>query len=658
MAVPDAQTERLAAHARWAVAQFRWTPAPSSPREAPGAPPIGPYTHRGGATKDDPVTDLASPLDRSNPNDADVVRASDDISAQLIAVGERRLRAEGIARWITALEQGGVFEQLTHDAGASAPDEVIPPAVGARVSDFLHTAKGRRRAAAGIARSIVVWAALETAETMTPAELRAGLSEAEAEQRLNAMLADDRFLSLAMVQALHEEAILLRVVVSHARPWKPGAFDGFGVKEAGREYTPGGPGGDEAGLATAARRAVERLKGVAPWPRRLPRKGERAELPTALPQQTFPEAKAVASAFADGPKFRHWKPGEGEIALYHQAPARNGQPASLRTKLVGNPLLDWLGRPSTVEGLREELRGAGLPAVLLEHVVIAGSLELAEKNKLYVTVAVDDLIAAIGWKPRRREEREGMRRQVWRWLALLDASLVIGRRPGKYRDPDTHQQIDLTSLDALIRITGQRKPAQLAFDDSAPPLEVTYAAGPWIEQWRGKRHILTYFGDVRRLAAIPAGKPSGAWAQAIGLALNQRWRERSSYADIGHVGEDKTLTVRFGMFTRRELLDPFPPDPSADDILEGPNPRYAKAYWRDAIALLKQHGVVGHYREIGVLPDKRQGWQRVWLDQELDIRPAADGKQAAAEIATRARAVRRARATRKTKPGQLVLPTG
>ena len=37
MAVPDARTERLAAHARRAVAQLRWTPAPSSPREAPGA---------------------------------------------------------------------------------------------------------------------------------------------------------------------------------------------------------------------------------------------------------------------------------------------------------------------------------------------------------------------------------------------------------------------------------------------------------------------------------------------------------------------------------------------------------------------------------------------------------------------------------------------
>ena len=29
---------------------------------------------------------------------------------------------------------------------------------------------------------------------------------------------------------------------------------------------------------------------------------------------------------------------------------------------------------------------------------------------------------------------------------------------------------------------------------------------------------LQALGDVRKLAAIPAGKPSGAWAQAIGLA--------------------------------------------------------------------------------------------------------------------------------------------
>jgi hypothetical protein len=263
--------------------------------------------------------------------------------------------------------------------------------------------------------------------------------------------------------------------------------------------------------------------------------------------------------------------------------------------------------------------------------VQAPRIERAERNRLYVTAAIDDLIGAIGWKPRSTLERETMRRRVWRWLAMFDAAQVIGRRPGKYRDPDSKEVIDLTSIDALIRITGQRKPAQLAFDASVPPIEVTYAAGPWIEKWRGNRQILTYFAvDVRKLAAIPAGKPSGAWAQAIGLALHQRWRERSAYSEIHHVGEDRSLTVNFGTFTRRELLDLFPPDPSVDEVLNGPNPRYAKDYWHDAIQLLKYKGIVSYYKEFGALPDKRQGWQQAWLDQKIDIRPSEEGKRAPA----------------------------
>jgi hypothetical protein len=406
---------------------------------------------------------------------------------------------------------------------------------------------------------------------------------------------------------------------------------------------------------------IDRLRGVAlvreegvgytvvPRPPRPPTD----QLPATVAQQTFPEAKALAIALADAKKLRRWKALEGEVGLWHQV-----ERSPLQTLLRGNALLDWLGLPATVESLREELRRAGLPAVLLLHTVIAGSLERAEKNRLYVTVAVDDLLGAIGWKPRSAVERETMRHKVWRWMALFDAAQVVGQRPGKYRDPDTKQEIDLQSVDSLIRITGQRKPAQLAFDNSVPPLEVTYAAGPWVEKWRGNRVILSYFGDVRRLAAIPAGKPSGAWAQAVGLALHQKWRERSARAEVAHVGADKALTVRFGTFTRRELLDFCLPDPSVDDVLGGPNPRYAKDYWRDAIALLKQKGVISHYQEIGTLPDKRQGWQDAWLDQRLDVRPTEEGKQAAAEIATRSRAVRQARAKRHARKGQLGLDLG
>ena len=88
----------------------------------------------------------------------------------------------------------------------------------------------------------------------------------------------------------------------------------------------------------------------------------------------------------------------------------------------------------------------------------------------------------------------------------------------------------------------------------------------------------------------------------------------------------------------------FPPIPTVDDILDSHDPGRAKSYWRDAINLLKHTGMIAHYRELGTITPKRQGWAREWLDQELDIRPDDEGKAAVAEIAQRARRVKRVRA--------------
>ena len=89
-----------------------------------------------------------------------------------------------------------------------------------------------------------------------------------------------------------------------------------------------------------------------------------------LAQHTFPEAKTVSAGLADGPKQRGWGELEGEPSLMH----RLDDDAPLATVVRGGPFLDWLGLPATAEGLREELRQAGLPAVLLLHVLIGGSL--------------------------------------------------------------------------------------------------------------------------------------------------------------------------------------------------------------------------------------------------------------------------------------------
>lgn len=356
-----------------------------------------------------------------------------------------------------------------------------------------------------------------------------------------------------------------------------------------------------------------------------------------VPQATFAEAKTAGMALADGPSLRRWIEVPGELALRYIVPNW-----PLEAKLVGGSRLDWLGLPADIESLRQELQGAGLPAVLAYHLCIGLALE-----HVRVTVTLDELIAAIGWNPRSTVEREHLRSRLWRWVLLFDAIQVIGRRPGRYRDPKTKEWLDLVSVDALIKLTGRRLPAQLAFDESAPPIEVSFVAGPWLDQYRDNHQVLSYFGDVRRLASIPSGKPGGSWAQAIGFALQQLWRERSATIQLVRVGEEKHVTAPFPSVTRAELLDLFPPTPSVQQVLASPNPRRARLYWKEAMDLLQRAGIVGHYRPLEPLMKRRQNWAENWLSQPLDIRPGSAGTGAVAEISAAAAKARRTRSKRR-----------
>jgi hypothetical protein len=352
--------------------------------------------------------------------------------------------------------------------------------------------------------------------------------------------------------------------------------------------------------------------------------------PTSLAQQTFQEMRNLGIALSDGPSGRRWQDIDGEVAMVHAIP---DQPLHVRFS-PSSLMLAWWSEPPTYAHLRTELREAGAPAVLLAHVVVALILE---RGKL--TVSLDDLRHAIGWTRRESAIVEEQLARAWRMLLLLSSMPVIGKRNETYTDPRTGKTIDLVSRDPLIVVRGER------YADGPPkatdvPLDVSLDAGAWIDQHRGNRRILHDFGDVLQLAKIPAGKPGGAWAQSIGLALNQRWRERAARTDLARVGEDGHQTVRFRQsFTRLDLLEMFRADPYYRDVLEGPNPGRAREYWDAAIQTLKNEKVIGHYAEVKPMTPGRQGWQKPWLDQPLDIRPTEQGRQDVAEISRAAAAI-------------------
>jgi hypothetical protein len=175
---------------------------------------------------------------------------------------------------------------------------------------------------------------------------------------------------------------------------------------------------------------------------------------------------------------------------------------------------------------------------------------------------------------------------------------------------------------------------------------VSAVAGPWLDQLRENEKVLQYFGDIQKLAAIPAGKPSGAWAQSLGLALNQLWREQAARAEVRYAGEENKLTVAFKPFTRSQLLGMFRAEPWVEDILESSNPQRAQDYWKESIRILRfDTSIIGHYSELDEMPKSRKGWQVFWLNQQrLDIRPKQDDATAVAEISRNA-----ARAKRKAQ---------
>jgi hypothetical protein len=355
-------------------------------------------------------------------------------------------------------------------------------------------------------------------------------------------------------------------------------------------------------------------------------------LPAHLPQQTFPEARAAGTALADGPTLSRWAPLPSEAAFSHAVP---DQP--LQVHLAAPP--GWDERR-----LSTALRAAGLGAVLLLHVGLGAVLAAAEP----VTLELDVLLRAVGRYRNGRQEREAERQRLAEHLQLIGALAICGRRDGTFRDRQTRAPLDLPIREPLLQV--------LALEGgAAAPEQVTLAAGPWLARFRGNHRVLATFGEVGCLAELPGRQAGGAWAQSLGLALQQRWREQATYAQRQR-GPDGSISLRFRPFRRRELLTLFRPDPPVEAILAGDHPKRGLEYWNEAIGLLVQQGLLRE-RPLPVQPTRspvkprRQGWERAWLEEALEFTPAGPVMTALQAIAAPAHARRGRRAAGPTAVG-------
>jgi hypothetical protein len=371
-------------------------------------------------------------------------------------------------------------------------------------------------------------------------------------------------------------------------------------------------------------------------------------LANRLPKQTFRPFARVSQAFASLETFMRSDDRNSLIQQPFDEKRRRKDPLKVIVSPMENP---QYFPPVTIDELERMLLGIGANLPFTFEYTIS----LAIENDR-VDLDLNEFIRALGLDPRSAKEREKHRRVLWECLQIFSQSSIIGRISGNYHDANGNP---ITQFDksTMIVITGTSYANEKQLDKSETPTRVRFTAGDFLYRNRANRKLLAWYGDLRQLAKISAGRPAGQWARSIGLALKQHWREHLTEAQIHRVGEDSHETVKLPTITRRELFSRIRPDPNPFEILESSNPQRAREYFDAAVGIL-QTGEIAQL--IGTpKPLDRKGWQETWLNEPLDLRPHRRNALAIedAKIVADAAKERRKRLGRRKRTGESPSPT-
>ena len=311
---------------------------------------------------------------------------------------------------------------------------------------------------------------------------------------------------------------------------------------------------------------------------------------------TSQEAMTLLTAICSGKSGRNWKSDNQGGTRIYQRPDTNH-----RVQLgLSHDERDAGLTTTALEELTKQLDADGMFAVLYVSRLLAPPTPLPRNMMAYDWIELDDVITKIGWKPRSTVERLEMRRTVWNYLKFCARANLIGQRSTSYYDPDSKKEIP-TRIEAPIwRFMKEEKPLELSlFAENDVPLRVQIAVSPEWTRLTSSPALAQFLPMGELLGQIAPGKPSGAWARALGISLAGFWRRKLP-----------------------------------EEILEGSDPRRALDYWRGALQILVEIGFIEKSGEAARSEQEmmaafpRKGWQGGWMNEAVEIRPGAQMREA------------------------------
>lgn len=343
---------------------------------------------------------------------------------------------------------------------------------------------------------------------------------------------------------------------------------------------------------------------------------------------TSQEMYALYCAQADGKTGRGYQRNDQAGTICHQ---QSGSPHLVRMELTEAERAAGLA----LDYLEALARSQDADAVLATSYilgVLAPPPHLPARPYAGGWIDFDDVLKKIGWIPRDTKDRRRMHDKIWNFVKFGERANIVGKRTGKYQMDG--QEVN-TSIQAaawrVMKTENPQAPGSLnLFATLETPIRAEIVISRELTALITNPNVAQYFQCGEVLGGIPNGKPGGAWARVIGLALLSFWRRKPR--------EHRAGTLKP---TRRELLNHLAAKIAPyDEILESPNPSRAIDYWCDALQILADEQFIERSGEAAITAKEiksalpRKNWQKLWLDQTVSIEPGAKTKPVFEKVLT------------------------